>query len=68
MNKDIILMLAIILCLAVVLNTKKLFSNNDKRMISIILVAYVLYLLLHQIPNFEYYSVNYDTDNNKKMK
>ena len=66
MNKDLILMSFVALLLFFILSSKKTFDQNDKQMISIILVAYLVYLLIHQIPNFEYYSVNYQNKEETK--
>ena len=60
MNKDYILISIIVILL--VLTITQNFELYDKQMISTILIAYLLYLIMHQIPSFEYYSVNYSKE------
>ena len=61
MNKDLLLIFAIIVFLIYIVMCKKL-EMFDKKMITLILVSYLLYIILHHIPNFEYYTVKYNND------
>ena len=60
MNKDYILISVIVVLLVLILTDN--LEMYDKQMISTILIAYLLYLIMHQIPSFEYYSVNYSEE------
>ena len=53
MNKDLILIFLLIKVLLYVLLCS-VIDNYDKKMISILIISYLSYLLIHQIPNFEY--------------
>ena len=58
MNKELLLIVVIInILIFVIVNSN--ISDLDKKMVSIILISYLAYILLHEIPNFEYYSVKY---------
>ena len=61
MNKDLLLIFTIIVFLIYILMCKNL-EMFDKKMITLILVSYLLYIILHHIPNFEYYTVKYNND------
>lgn len=61
MNKDLLLIFAIIVFLIYIVMCKSL-EEFDKKMIVIIMVSYLLYIVLHHIPNFEYYTVKYNND------
>ena len=61
MNKDLFLIFTILVFLVYIVLCKKL-EENDKKMISIILVSYLFYIILHHIPNFEYYTVKYNKE------
>ena len=53
MNKDLILIFLLIKVLLYVLLCS-VIDSYDKKMISILIISYLSYLLIHQIPNFEY--------------
>ena len=61
MNKDLLLIFAIIVFLIYIVMCKSL-EEFDKKMITLFLVSYLLYIILHHIPNFEYYTVKYNND------
>lgn len=65
MNKDLLLIFAIIVFLIYIVMCKKI-EIFDKKMIAIIMISYLLYIVLHHIPNFEYYTVKYNNDNDEK--
>lgn len=60
MNKDLILIFLLINVFLYVCLCSSL-DSYDKKMISIWIISYLSYLLIHQIPNFEY--VNLKNDN-----
>ena len=61
MNKDLLLIFAIIVFFIYIVMSKNL-EEFDKKMIGIIMISYLLYIILHHIPNFEYYTVKYNND------
>ena len=60
MNDKIIVFIVLALMFLIFISKSLVFY--DKKILNIILVVYLVYILLHNIPNFEYYNVNYNEE------
>ena len=60
MNDKILVFIVLALMFLIFISNGLVFY--DKKMLNIILVVYLVYILLHNIPNFEYYNVNYNEE------
>ena len=59
MNKSLLLVFIFFLLILIILSNN-IIDNFDKKYLSMILATYLFYIILDEIPNFEYYTVNYD--------
>ncbi len=54
-----VLLIGFLLFVSVNICFLKTFKSDDKKYLVTILVAYILYIIMHMIPSFEYYTVKY---------